>query len=364
MSTSAKFWAVRLQFESSVTFSSGKPDYARGQDHLYSDTIKSAMASAIVKLKGAADLMQFWDAFFVSSAFPIVGDEHFLPIPLKGFQIQFAGQAAKAVTAEEKAASVKSRKKTARLRYLSKSLFEQGLQGKPIRLQEDQLSGDGSLASETTWPTKADERPEFSRATTQRVNVNAGSDDALAGNAYDPEPFFLEQHFPSAKTGWYFLVQLKDAQDTATLDLIKAALRLLEDEGLGTAKSRGMGHFTSSLQAWTLEIPKADTASHCLNLSLYCPENDELSSAFGEDGAWALLKRGGHIAVTEQHDAMRLRKKSIFMLSEGSVFPYAANLQGKWVDLRPQNSALWEAHAILREGRPIFLPFVAHQPST
>jgi CRISPR-associated protein Csm4 len=307
-------------------------------------------------------LMQFWDAFYVSSAFPFVGDEHFLPIPLKGFQIRFAGQAGKEVTAEDKAESVKSRKKTARLRYLSISLFEQGLKGETIRLQEDQLSGDGSMASEKCWSKQADERAEFSRATTQRVNVNAGNEDI--GNAYDPEPFFLEQHFPSKETGWYFLVKLMDDNDTATLDRITAALRLLEDEGLGTAKSRGMGHFNSTIEAWTLQIPKADAATHCLNLSLYCPEKDERTIAFGDEGAWSLLKRGGHIAVTDQQDAMRLRKKSIFMLTEGSVFQYPANLQGKWVDLQPDNKALWQAHPILREGRPIFLPFVAHQPST
>jgi CRISPR-associated protein Csm4 len=354
MSTTANFWAVRLKFKSSVTFSSGKPDYARGQDHLCSDTIKSAMASAVVKLKGADGLMDFWNGFHVSSAFPFVGEEHLLPIPLKGFRVRVQGQDD----------PVKSRKKIARLRYLGKTLFEQGLQGKAIMLVESQISSDGSMASANPWPQNVGARPEFNRATTQRVNVNSGNDDPELGSAYDPEPFFLEQHFASEKTGWYFLVQLKDTQDTATLDLVRAAMRLLEDEGLGTAKSRGMGHFTWEIQAWDLQVPQAEEATHCLNLSLYCPQKEELTPTFFDEAAWALLKRGGHIAVTDQQDAMRLRKKSVFMLTEGSVFPKFPMLQGRYVDLQPDNKALWQAHPILREGQPIFLPFVIHQPQT
>lgn len=354
MSTTATFSALRLKFESSVTFSLGKPDYARGQDHLYSDTIKSALASAIVKLLGPANLMAFWDSFRVSSAFPFVGKELFFPIPLKGFQIAIEG----------KENDVKNRKKTGRLRYLSRSLFEQGLQGKSIQIREAQVSPDGSMVSANDWLKSEDSRPEFNRATTQRVSVNAGNGDAESGNAYDPEPFFLEQHFPGKETGWYFLVQRCDPNDTKIIPLIKAAMSLLEDEGLGTAKSRGMGHFQFEMDALSLQCPDATAATHSLNLSLYCPAQDELQAAFWEQGAWGLLKRGGHIAVTDQQDAMRLRKKSIFMLTEGSVFPKSLKLQGKYVDLQPANKALWQAQPILREGRPIFLPFVMHTPKT
>jgi CRISPR type III-A-associated RAMP protein Csm4 len=273
-----------------------------------------------------------------------VGEEYFLPIPLSGFRIQIG----------DKKDDVKNRKKTGRLRYLSKALFEQGLTGNPIRLQENQISRDGSMASAQAWlPEK-----EFKRCTAQRVSVYSGEE---GESAYDPEPFFLEQHFPGEGLGWYFLVQLQKPEDPTTRARLEACMKLLADEGLGIAKSRGMGHFTEQWKDFTVQTPGATMATHWLNLSLYCPAEGELTSEVVDQGAWSLMKRGGYIAVTDQVDAMRLRKKSIFMLAEGSVFPKRQLLTGKYVDLQPHNKTLWNPHPVYREGRPIFLPY---SPST
>lgn len=336
------FTAIRLKFQSAVTFSTGKPDTSRGQDHLYSDTIKSAIASAYVKLKGDADLKAFWEAFRVSSAFPYVLDDHGLPIPQRGFRIQVG----------DDRHAVKYRKRLARLRYLSLPLYERALKGEVLRLDPRQLSHDGTMAYGRV-PAAAEVDPRIKRATAQRVNINAG---LLTGEgSYDPEPFFLEQVFPDAASGWYFLVEWDSSEAKDQRTVFQACMRLLQDEGLGLAKSRGMGQFTFEERSLSLSVP--ETPTHQLTLSLYCPGPKELDAWMLEESAWSLLKRGGYIAVTDQPDAMRLRKKSVFMLAEGSVFPAAHSIMGRTVDLRPAKTDTWEPHPIYREGRPICLPF-------
>lgn len=343
------FTAIRLQFQSAVTFSTGKPDTSRGQDHLYSDTIKSAIASAYVKLLGDEGLGAFWEAFRVSSAYPYVGEEFGLPIPLTGFRIQVG----------DDAHAVRNRKRISRLRYLSLSLYERALRGETLRLRPEQISKDGTMAYAQA-PATAEESSRFRRSVAQRVSINAGlySEEA----AYDPEPFFLEQVFPEQSAGWYFLVEWTPSATETDRKHLQACMKLLQDEGLGLAKSRGMGQFIFNESKLSLNLP--DRPTHRTTLSLYCPVQGELDEAVLSRSAWNLLKRGGYIAVTDQVDAMRLRKKSVFMLTEGSVFPIAAELLGRTVDLKPDAAPNWRPHPILREGRPIFLPFIAANPST
>ncbi|MBK8656807.1 MAG: hypothetical protein IPN20_23520 [Haliscomenobacter sp.] len=73
-----------------------------------------------------------------------------------------------------------------------------------------------------------------------------------------------------------------------------------------------------------------------------------------EDSAWGLVKRGGYIAGAADPDHTSLRKRSVFMFEEGSVFPNKP-LTGSRVDLKPD----WEGmHSVWREGRPVFVPIM------
>ncbi|MFN8394021.1 MAG: RAMP superfamily CRISPR-associated protein [Bacteroidia bacterium] len=94
------------------------------------------------------------------------------------------------------------------------------------------------------------------------------------------------------------------------------------------------GHGPIHLGGAQPEPERLDAATHQLTLSLYCPGPQELDAPTLEASAWSLLKRGGYIAITDQPDAMRLRKKSVFMLAEGSVFPAAHCIVGRTVDLQ------------------------------
>ncbi|MFN8394022.1 MAG: hypothetical protein U0176_05040 [Bacteroidia bacterium] len=113
-----------------------------------------------------------------------MNEDHGLPIPLRGFRIEVGG-------GEE---ATKYRKRLARLRYLSLSLFEKALKGELLHIDPQQISKDGSMAYATV-PAVAEEDPRIQRATAQRVNINAGS---LTGKAATiPNPFSLSKFFPT-----------------------------------------------------------------------------------------------------------------------------------------------------------------------
>ena len=76
---------------------------------------------------------------------------------------------------------------------------------------------------------------------------------------------------------------------------------------------------------------------------------------------YQLTKRGGYISSPQQEIHLSIRKRSIYMFTEGSIFPYDENRTGKLVNLNP-NSEVLEAkqitikHPIWRDGQAIFVP--------
>ncbi len=73
---------IRLHFTTPVHLGLGMgEEYDRAAPSLHSDTLKSALVSAYVKLYGEENAGDFFRSFRVSSAFPFIDRECFVPRP-------------------------------------------------------------------------------------------------------------------------------------------------------------------------------------------------------------------------------------------------------------------------------------------
>jgi CRISPR-associated protein Csm4 len=125
---------------------------------------------------------------------------------------------------------------------------------------------------------------------------------------------------------------------------LRAAINLMTEEGIGGYRSTGKGSFEMPrYEKLTLEVP--DSADAWLTLSLYSPAGAELPSL--ETGWYDLVSRSGYVFSPE---CRSLRRKTVRMFAEGSVFPGAARI-GRLVDVTPDNAeSLGLDHRVWRCG--------------
>jgi CRISPR-associated protein Csm4 len=320
---------VKLRFTSPLHLSRGKSTLDESFDVLHSDTLKSALFVCALDLYGSEEIdASFFEQFTISSAFPFVNDVLFFPKPatlLKGISENI------------------DRKKLKEVNYFSKPVFEQLLKGTLGDLSDKLISNIRYYSESPLY----DNQP-FKSETVQRVTVNRTYEEE--GNT-----FYTERLFFTEGCGLFFLIDCKPE----FLSKIEAALRLLGDNGIGSDKSVGNGQFEfSAIEDFNFD-GATKVAPKQVALSLYCPEQSEVSDEeFLNNSAYALIKRGGYIANPENFNRSTLRKKSIVMFIEGSVFPNppSSKLIGKWVKLTPETGSKVE-HEIYRDGRALFFPY-------
>ncbi|MGB9607065.1 MAG: type III-A CRISPR-associated RAMP protein Csm4 [bacterium] len=127
-------------------------------------------------------------------------------------------------------------------------------------------------------------------------------------------------------SGLFFLLRLNDEN---CLEKFKVALRFLGEMGIGGERSLGFGYFQiQSFEEISLFPPPAPS-SPTLTLSPVIPSEEEeidLSKCY-----YNLCLKGGW--TTSPFQRLQKRKKRVWMLSEGSVFPKL--VKGKLVELTP-----------------------------
>lgn len=315
--------------------------YDKSLQQLHSDTLKSALFACALQLYGDTVIDQaFLDKFRLSSAFPFLNtrDEklHFFPKP--HLKSPF-------IIPEDPDRQEKTLKK---VKYFEQGLFESYLQdcsakrafepsdiigaymGQEKSHLQQRFAGVGCTALYQATPY-------------QHVHIPRDM-------SADSEPYFVDKLFFHPQAGLFCLV---DAADQATLAQIKAAFRLLSDNGIGTDRNIGNGQFTADFGTLSLRLP--ENASHELSLSLYLPAQEEVKEVLGES-AFSIVKRGGYISSPSDMTKVSIRKRSVYMLAEGSIFPRAKEKRvGRCTDLQPVTKGLID-HPIYRDGRPIFLP--------
>lgn len=311
----ATFKIFKLTFTSPLHLSRGKMNTYESSDiTLHSDTLKSAIYVAALQLDMKLWADDFMENMTISSAFPFDAKGCYLPMPLSYYP--------EVKTDERKA--FKS------VKFLTIKQFEAIAKGETTDVLDAER--------------KANQPKIWERDTTQRVKIN------LEG---DSEPFYVEKLYPEKGSGLYFMAQSESVDFTK----LRAALRLLQDNGIGLQKGLGNGQFT--FEEETLQIDLASNANAWLNLSLYRPIASELTDTMLKKSSYQFKKRGGWIASPAQEDNISLRKKAVLMFTEGSVFSFEnidnqAIVKGKVENIKPDTNQI--EHPIWRDGKAIFLP--------
>jgi CRISPR type III-A-associated RAMP protein Csm4 len=326
-------YCVKLNFSAPLHLGRGTSDtYDTGSRFLHSDTLSAAVASARVQLFGDKNLKTFLESFRVSSAFPYLGNRCFFPKPMVKLPLTVAGEDAHQLT-----------KKLKKLEYLEQPLFEKLITGETLTVQPEQFSKNKRYL----WAGKAPEKTFLKTEVQQRVTVpRDGQGESI--------PYYVERLFFADDAGLFFLTAFDDEK---TLRETETALKYLGETGIGTDRTVGNGFFESEIKPFKLQLPAA--SEYQLSLSLFCPEKEELTGLLQGEPAYLLEKRGGFIAGASGEQFRHLRKKSVFMFTEGSVFK-AGKLNGKVLDLRPE----WdnnELHPVYRSGKPLSIPIIKTQ---
>lgn len=329
--------AIRLHFSSPLHIGRGATELDKTDAIYHSDALKSALYAVglpyFSEWETAPDA--FFNAFCISSAFPFCGDELFLPKPYSQMQFRFAN------TAEEKEA-----KKAKRISFISASLFQQWAKvpEEPVSVQEAQVSPGGNYLFNPTNKAKAFLHAEVQ----QRVQVSAQGD---ADN--DTRPFYFDRLYFEENSGLYFLAHFHN--ETIRHQVLRV-LTLLGTQGIGTDRTVGNGlfNFDAAAHISNIELPEAADGNLHINLGLYLPTRNELSTVNLDESFWQLVKRGGYIAGSSYEKFLSLRKNSIYFFAEGSVFKTDILLKGRYINLKPDyNDA--DLHPVYRCGQPLFI---------
>jgi CRISPR type III-A-associated RAMP protein Csm4 len=317
----------KLYFQTPLHLSRGKLNSFESSHHtLHSDTLKSAMFVTARQLYGKDVATEaFFDSFQLSSAFPFTEEGYFFPKPLHF----------------EPKADPSKRKLLKGQPYIPLHLLEMILRDKKSVSAADLIAAP---------------QPEvWSEITEQHVSIDR--EDSRG------EPFYVERLFPKkpASRGLFFILWQPGGVTPELRKQITQMLQLLGENGLGLKKSVGNGSFIAEHEQITLDLPDNTNAS--MALSLYHPQQGELDAAALENGFYDFIQRGGWMASPEDDNTRTYRKKSVYMFTEGSVFPAAPagdqlKIRGKKAEVAPDNSVLPNPveHPVWREGTGLFLP--------
>ncbi|WP_010421343.1 type III-A CRISPR-associated RAMP protein Csm4 [Anaerophaga thermohalophila] len=295
---------------------------------LHSDTISGLLASIWSMQNNGAGVKEFMSHYRVSSAFPFCQSLFFLPLPVGGGQFLN-------VTGIERGKAGKLIKK---IEYLPMELWENLVTGQTLDFDIKRLSPCGKFL----FPDNISPASVYSDELEQRVTVPRGG-------AADSVPFYFEKRFFSKDSGLYFFCETPDQKADEIEKLLKAG----ETIGIGTDKSVGNGQYKVERYTVTFNDEIAGGEAFQL-LSLYCPAKKEIENVQMSRNDYHLIKRGGFIAGTTKDEFRHLRKKSLFMFTEGSLFR-THEPEGKIENVRPEwNDA--NLHPVFRDGRAFYLP--------
>jgi CRISPR-associated protein Csm4 len=335
-----KFTIFRLHFKTPLHISSVRSDYDISETSIHSDTMYAAIMQAWAVL-GKNELIKPDNDFTISGLFPFYqlmdAPVYFLPKPIGLLNPKDA----------------ENRKEWKKIRYIESCLFEDLLNGKTVsnyKIHEEFLCCDN---------TKINEKGILSSQVQMRNRIPRDiSETDKDGKKVQTEPYYVDRIYFNDNSGLYFLFCGNDAEKNN----VKAALDYLADEGIGTDRHVGNGIF--SLEEENIEwFNDVASSEYVVALSMFCPESKEqLTDMLDEKCAYDMKKRGGWITSDKYNT---LRKKSVNMFTEGSIFKTTPdisknNISGKVVNLSPDISVVPEdqkdVHEILRCGRSLFIP--------
>ncbi|OPZ93757.1 MAG: hypothetical protein BWY73_00141 [candidate division TA06 bacterium ADurb.Bin417] len=304
---------VRLNFKSSLHLGNREGVAESTDTFIRSDTLFSAFCHAFLLLYGEAEterlLAEFQEGrppFLLSSTFPWVGETLYFPVPRNQFPTE---------------------KRIKKAQFVARPDFEKLLAGKILNDKMDLLPGG---PDKTPW--------EISH--TPRVSI-----DRLTNHTGE-EFFHSAEAWYKKGSGLFFILDIKSEELEGRL---KAAIKLLADEGLGGDRSVGKGGFELVPPVFEeLKLREPKEADGLVTLSLFLPAEEECQPL--EYSYYELVERKGYVFSPRQRS---LRRRSVRMLAEGSVLPASREYRGRLADLTP--AEMKGGHRVWRYGLPLTL---------
>jgi len=332
-------------------------------NYVHSDTLFSAICNAYRLLYGNEELETMLEGFkrqeppfLISSAFAYADDILTLPLPLSiDWDRYVDAEIIEELNAERKDRdeidSFDLRKKLKRVKFVSARIFRDVTQDarRIKRYINDNNIIQGILFDDTAV-----------EGLRTRFKVNENNDIKIFGNLEVPRVVIDRKtnsshiyHFGevtfATDCGLYFLMDLRLKEYEKKLD---AAISVLGDEGIGGDRTYGKGLFKPKFEE--IEVNMAPK-NYFVTLSLYYPKKEEI--AMLKERYYGLVNRGGWIYSP---DAKNLRRRTVRMFSEGSVFSTESNsgLYGGLADVKPDEFA---EHEVYRYGYAFAVPMEVNE---
>lgn len=285
--------AYKLKFKSPLHIGSLGVGYEETDEIIHSDTIFSAIMSL---------WHNFYDdeieeicknpPFIISSAFPFKTKTYFFPRPM--VKIGREGED-----------DPQTGRKLKGVKYISKDLLETLLVGNDLEFDETKTLQKGKFWFAAGRDELDQDAIIFGEREVPRVTIDRAS------NASDI--FYFSEIVFEKDSGLFFLANfLKEEMR----EKFEAVLSLVGDEGIGGDKRLGKGLFTVKTEEG-FQISTPQDGNGVINLSLYHPKQEEIASGMLEGASYNLITRKGWI---HSIGAMSLRRRSVRMFQEGSVF--------------------------------------------
>ena len=321
----ASFDLIRFEFSEPLHISNARSDYAKSEEGIRSDTLAAAVMQSWATL-GKQEWINAQPGFVTTSLFPFTTVSgnfiYFFPKPVKDQTLNHLPPG-----------SVKSFKI---IRYYEKELFEERLHGR-LNVELNEMKEAFLTRSVPAGDTAFCKKSVIPRIMRPRDDKS------------DTRIFYMERRTFKKGAGLFCLASFKDNEWKQRF--IKG-LSLLAENGLGSDRTVGNGRFRFTED--TLELKIVSDSDHIISLSLFLPESEEsLKKILDDESRYELIRRGGWISEPFN----TLRKRSIHMFAEGSVFNEPAEsfkIKGKVVNVKPLSVPSY--NAIYRSGQSIFLP--------
>lgn len=307
--------------------------------HVPSDTLFGAICSVWRLLYGVKELEKELlprfrgttgtEPFFLTSAFPYAGDVRLFPKPL--------------ACAPNLKVSEEDDKVFRRIRYVSESVFsslavgtapkfdrQNCISGGAVWITEDEKKKLSWLADDLTGDLSLWKKAIVPRVTLDRLSSSSAI-------------WHFGKLILQDGCGLWFATRFNPAYQEVR-SKFEAALHLLGDEGLCGERGAGHGLFKVEKKE-AREIPGVEGATHSVTLSPVWPKDAHQARLLTGDGsAYDLSPRRGWVTSPE---AANLRRKVVWMLSEGSVLTAAPDgFPGDLANVKPDDCS----HDVWRYG--------------
>lgn len=295
----------KMIFTQGVHF--GNHSLEKSEITFQADTLFSALCIEALKIDKLDELLESVkeNHLVFSDAFPYMGQEFFIPKPMKKIE--------QVVQSED----VTTRKKFKKLEYIQVSLLDKYIKGQyPINKGSD-IKKLGIHVLKTSASIR-------------------GNEEAL--------PYRVGIYRFKKENGLYIVVGY-DSQEI--LDLFDELFEMLSLSGIGGKKNSGLGHFDLEIAELPKELnQRLNTKGEVMTLSVSLPTEDELEEIL-DDSRYLLVKRSGFIDSYTYSKEQR-RKKDIYLFKSGSCFN--KTYQGDIYNVSSGGS-----HPVYKYAKPLFM---------